>query len=336
MTSRVLVVFLVLAGAATAQFDVGSTVHRVRVRLAVIGGECDAATRVALFDQAGPVAEAIANARCEADFVNVPVGTYHLKVSGQNFLQTDSESLDIGPACFAEFEVKVKRSSDLEWNFGAPSAALVSASDLGIPHRARKEVDKANELLRRQDLRLALQKLKNAIGIYPAYALAYNNLGVIYARLGDTVRERDALQEAISFNDHFALAYLNLGRMNVAAGDFPHAETMLQRAFGLDPTDVTALILLSYAELEDRSFDQAIATSRKAHALQKPHAVVHRVAARAFEQEGRGAEAIAELELFLEEEPSGPRADAAREELETVKAVLPSPTPASSVTAPAP
>jgi protein O-GlcNAc transferase len=165
-------------------------------------------------------------------------------------------------------------------------------------------------------------EIEQTISIYPSYAIAYNNLGVLYSRLGDAVREREALQKAIILNDHFALAYCNLGRMNIAAGDFPAAETALDRASSFDASDPIALILLSWAEFNQRRFDEAIATSRKAHALEKPHAFAHRVAARAFEQQRQRAGAIAELELFLKEEPAGPRADGARKELETVKDVL--------------
>jgi hypothetical protein len=57
--------------------------------------------------------------------------------------------------------------------------------------------------------------------------------------------------------------------------------------------------------------------------LQQSHAFAHRVAARVFEQQKRGADAIAELETFLKEEPSRPRAAAARQEIDVVKAALP-------------
>jgi tetratricopeptide (TPR) repeat protein len=130
------------------------------------------------------------------------------------------------------------------------------------------------------------------------------------------------LQKAVDLNDHYELAYVNLGRMDIAAGDFASAESSLDKASATDPTDSVALILLSYAEFMQRHFDQTVATSRKAHALEKPHAFVHRTAARALEQRGNWADATAELEMFLKEEPNGPRTDAARQELEAVKAVL--------------
>jgi tetratricopeptide (TPR) repeat protein len=323
MKGRMFVVFLLLISSAAAQIGASNLIPRVRVRLALENGICDAWVDVALVGHNGAVGQSAPNDRCEVDFFNVPEGDYHVKVSGGNFTNADSGSVNMTAAGQNEFEIQVKSRNELDRNFGGPASAFVSASDLGIPGRARKELDKASELADKQQLAQAVQKLNKAISIYPSYALAYNNLGVLYARLGDSVREREALQKAISLNDHFVLPYINLGRMHMAAGDFPATETALGKAFTLDPADPMTLILLSYSQFMDRRFDEAIATSHKAHAVGKPHAFVHRVAARAFEQQRQGASAIAELELFLKEEPRGPRADAARKELEVVKAVLP-------------
>jgi tetratricopeptide (TPR) repeat protein len=323
MKGRMFVVFLLLISSAAAQLGASNLIRRVRVRVAVENGICDASVDVALVGHNGPVGQSGPNDRCEVDFFNVPEGDYHVKASGGNFTNADSGSINMTAAGQNEFEIQVKSRDELDRNFGGPASAFVSASDLGIPSRARKELDKASELAGKQQLAQAVQKLNKAISIYPSYALAYNNLGVLYARLGDSVREREALQKAISLNDHFVLPYINLGRMHMAAGDFPAAETALDKAFTLDPADPMTLILLSYSQFMDRRFDEAIATSHKAHAVGKPHAFVHRVAARAFEQQRQGASAIAELELFLNEEPHGPRADAARKELEVIKAVLP-------------
>jgi tetratricopeptide (TPR) repeat protein len=198
-----------------------------------------------------------------------------------------------------------------------------SLADLAIPGRARKEFEKATELVRRQELQEAIKRLNKAIHLYPQYAVAYNNLAVIYGQLGDGVHEKEELQKAISLNPNFALGYVNLGRMEMKANNYLAAEPFLAKAAELDPGDVNSLVLLSYSEFMDKSFDAAIANSRKAHALPQPHAFAHRVAARALEQEKRGADAIAELEAFLKEEPSGPRAASARQEIDVVKTALP-------------
>ena len=311
-----------LAGSVAAQLDSGNIVRRVRVRLTFANGACEPSTLVSLIGNAGPVAQATTNDGCEVDFFNVPKGNYYLRVPGENFDNADSGSINLTSSGPAEFEVQVKRANELDRNYGVPGNPFVSTSDLGIPSRARKEFDKATESLGRLDWAQAIQKLNKAISIYTAYAMAYNNLGVIYSRLGDIARERKALEKAISLNDHLALAYTNLGRMNLLAGDFKEAETDLDKASTYDPADPMTLVLLSYADFKQRRFDEAVATSRKAHALGKPHAFAHRVAARVFEQQEQGASAIAELELFLKEVPPGPGADRARQELEAVKAGL--------------
>lgn len=269
----------------------------------------------------GPIAQGAVDEQCEVEFVNVPAGTYQVSVSGHAITDGNGGTIEMTPTQYAEFEVKVRRSIDVGQNTGTAARAFVSASELAIPARAKKEFDKASELIAKQDFTKAIDKLKRAIVIYPGYANAYNNAGVVYGRLGDRVREREALQKAISINDHFEPAYVNLGRMNIAIGDFASAENALRQASSCDPTDAMTLVLLSYSQFMDKHFDEAIETSRHAHMLQGPHSSAHHIAARAFEQKHDAANAIEELQEFLEEEPTGREADAARKELATVLAI---------------
>lgn len=326
MKSRVFVLLLLLAASAAAQIDSGTTVRRVRVRVAFDNAICEMSAHVKLVGLGGPVAEGTTNDQCEVDFFNLPQGPYHLTVSCDCAMHAESADINVMSGGPDEFQVQLTRPKEIIRNEGMFGNALISASDLRVPSRARKELDKANELAGKKKWEQAIHELNKAVSIDPAYAVAYNNLGVIYSQLGDQTRGAEALQKAISVNDHFALAYVNLGRMHIAAGDFPAAESVLGKASALDPTDTMMLILFSYAEFMDQHFDAAIATSRKAHGLERPHSFVHRVAARAFEKKGDGANAVAELELFLKEEPPGPRAEAARKELLTVEAVLRAPT----------
>lgn len=75
-------------------------------------------------------------------------------------------------------------------------------------------------------------------------------------------------------------------------------------------------MLLADVQLMDKHYDQSIASCRKAHSMpHKLQSLVHYIAARAFMHENRPSDAAAELQIFLTEEPSGPRADAVRAEL---------------------
>ena len=311
---------LLLVSSSIAQFSPGEMVRRVRVQVDFASGVCDAGARVALIGRVGAVAESATNDQCQVDFLGVPEGTYHLSVSGGNVTNADAGVVTVTAAGSTDFEVKVKneRLHDASGNDAsgmAPALSIVSATDLAVPSAARREFDKANDLIAHKDFKQAIEKLNNAIAAYPAYAAAYNNLGVVYARMGERAHEAEALQKAIGINSHFAPAFVNLGRMNISAGNFADAETDLNKASAFDPTDAMTLVLLAYSEFMDQHFDEAVASSQKAHTLGGTHAYAHQIAARVFEHKRDAVNAIAELELFLKEEDTGPRAESARKEL---------------------
>jgi len=307
---RACLAIVLLASSALAQFDT-ATVRHMKLRLKFTNGDCDLTAHVQLIGTSGPLLDGRPNDQCEVDFANVPSGTYHVEISGQGFAQTDEFITTTNESTDLELEIKSRNDQ-----VTIPSAGpVVSAAGLSVPAKALKEFDKSNSLINRQDFSKAIQSLNRAIAIYPSYAAAYNNLGAIYARLGDRDKEREAFQKAVSLDGHLAAAYLNLGRMSIAEDDFHAAEDVLNKAVANNPTDPTGLVLLSYCQFQDHHLDDAIATGHRAHALKGEHSSVHLIAAKSFEQKRDAAGAIAELELFLREEPTGERADQARKDL---------------------
>lgn len=321
MKACISVLFLLLASSASAQVDQPrvkseQALQDVTVHIAFANGAaCDSSVRVLLLGVNGPVDAGLIDDKCVATFSNIPPGTYRVTVSGRDFASIDS-TVDVGSMGTQNLEMTVKHAGAPVATAGAPENFLVTAAELRIPASARKQYDKGNQYIVKKDWKKAEERFNEAIAIYPNYAAAYNALGVSYAHQDDWAREREALLKAISLNDHFAPAYVNLARLSIRTGDFLGAETSLKKASALDPTDNPTLVLLAYVEFEDRHFDEAIATSLKAHSLAPaPHAFAHWVAAHALEQKHREADARAELQIFLNEEPSGPRAEAARKEL---------------------
>jgi Flp pilus assembly protein TadD len=291
----------------------------VRVHVTLGDGRaCDIHANVSLVSTSGPrIADDLTNADCDAYFVNVPAGSYHVAVSGTAIESSDSGRFEVDSRSRLDLDVNVNHLGEANHNrVIAPSNSLVAAVDLKIPEGARKEVDKANLFAAKGNWQKALERLKKAIAICPLYAEAYNNLGVVYDHLGDRVRNREALQKAVSLNDHMAPAYVNLARITIVDRDFPQAEALLNKATAIDPTDPPTLVLLANVELLNKHYDQALAMCRRAHSTANgEHALVHYVAARIFEHENRPADALAELQVFLSEEKPGPRAEAALKEM---------------------
>jgi tetratricopeptide (TPR) repeat protein len=311
------VLLLLSLSPASAQFQFRTGNLQVRVTFAD-GRPCNIRAHVQLMGSAStsPVAENYTNDNGMTSFNNIEIGDYHLIVSGQGIEETDSGLFEIDSRRTSQFLYVTVRPTHKDGQTTPTDSNTVGAADFQIPEGAAKEFDKATALMAKSDWKRAIERLDRALAIYPQYAAAYNNLGVVYSRLGDRNREREALQKAITLNDHFAPAFVNLARMAISDRDFPSAEGFLDKATGMDPANSQNLILLANVELLDRHYDQAIATSRKVHFLgQGSHALVHYVAARAFEHQNRISDAVAEFQIFLNEEPSGERAQAVRKEL---------------------
>ncbi len=253
----------------------------------------------------------------KADFWNVPQGAYHVVVSGDGIQTTDSTLFEVDARQVSQSQYVIVRQAEAAGAKGGGSkAGSVSASDLNVPVKARKELDKAHEAMARQDWRKAVELVNKAIAIYPKYVSAYNNLGVVYSRMNDTAHAQEALEKAISLDEHFAPACENLAKLYLRQKDFSHAETFLGKALSVDPNNGQDLTLLADTQYMERHYDAAIASARKAHELTNEHpSVVHYIAAKAYEQENRPVEALAEFQTFLQEEPNGPRADHVRSDI---------------------
>lgn len=325
MTGRVLVPFLLLGCAVFAQIDRGAanTVARVRVRVAFPDhAPCSASTRVQLSGNSGvPLAEGSVNEECIAEFFDVPPGRYRVTVTGNDVGNGDEGDVEIGSVVVQEVEVKARRKADSTGNLSAD--AFISVSDLGVPAPAAKEFDKANHLIAKQDWTNAAKRLQKAVAMYANYAVAYNNLGVAYSRVGNVKDARVSLQKAIALNDHLALAYVNLARVDLLEKDFPHAESLLDKASSLGPPNASQLKLQAYAQLMDQHFDQAIDTAHRAHNAQVPaHVFLHLVAAHAYANENKIEDSISELRTYLSEEPAAPRADEVKKSIAALQTQL--------------
>lgn len=315
-----IVVFVIRATAQMGEPGFGVT-NRVRVHVAYSSGECDRSTKIELMQGMTSVARGTPDKSCTVELFGVPAGAYRMVVSGRGFTGIETNEVSVTSLDTVPIEIKIPQQ--------APSSASpfesvsTSIADLNIPKRAAKEFTKASREMEQQQWKQAETDLQRAINIYPQYAAAYNNLGVVYARGGDRGREADALRQAISIDSRYVPAYVNLARMDIAENKFMDAETNLRRAAELDPENGVVLVLLTYSEYMNHHFDDVIGNCAKVHALNNaPHAFAHWSAAFALEQKKQIAQAGEEFRKFVKEEPGGQRADDARKEIANIENYL--------------
>jgi len=315
---------LVLLGAAFAQSQRSDRSGHLHVRIVFSDARpYSLHAHIVLFSGSSstPLGDVYAADDGTADFADLATGTYHLQVSGEGIEETDSGRVEVtaGDGAQSVF-VTVKRTVETSVAT-TPNSPTVAAVELNIPDDAKKNFEKARALMAKQDWTKAKDELMKAVATYPQYAAAHNNLGVVYARLGDRAHERESLQTAIRLDGHFAPALVNLATMAVVDRNLAEAEPLLNRAAAADPNNVQTLVLLAKVQFAQQHWEATVATCRKAHYLhlgEEPF--VHYIAAQALQRENRPSDAANELHIFLDEEPTGPRADAVRKQMAAMEA----------------
>jgi tetratricopeptide (TPR) repeat protein len=309
-----------VASLAAAQFTTNESPldHMVRIHVSFQNGSgCDGSTKLELMKAETSVASGFADKSCNVTFLRVIPGNYRLVVSSRDFAAVETGEITLDRFDTAPIEVQIPRPRPQDEN--AASSATTSVADLKIPKRAAKEFNNASHAMAVKDWKSAATSLEHAIEIYPQFAAAYNNLGIVDSRLGDRTKEAKDLQRAIAIDSRYLDAYVNLARMDIAENNFSDAESQLTRANSLSPEDGVVLVLMTYTEFMNHHPDDAVKNCRKVHALNSvPHAFAHWTAAFALEQENQIAQAGDEFRMFVSEEPTGDRADAARKELANI------------------
>ncbi len=250
------------------------------------------------------------------EFEQLNAGYYVIRVSGEGIEPAQSETFPMEDGRdYQMITITVKPAASRDSSAEMSASAYVAVVDLNVPKKAAKEYKKANEEMAAQNWEKAAERLKKAVQIYPQYSSAYNDLGICYGRLKQRENEREALMKAISVNDHCMPALINLAHMQMQDHRLVNATATLEKALKADPSSTDALGLLAQVDLMQQQYELAIRAAHKAHELPHHYAIVHYTAATALVREHRLPEAIAELRLFLDEEPEGPRADAVRKVL---------------------
>jgi predicted Zn-dependent protease len=263
----------------------------------------------------GTVQQAFTDDMGSAAFHGITPGIYRVRVSG-----VDVETAEVG-----QFEVTGLEPSQYEYVHIKPKddntnagvgGGMISAADLNIPEKAKKEFDKGLECLKKPgEEQQALEHFEKATVIYPQYSNAYNNIGFLEIKSGNRVQARQAFETAVSLNPKSATGYLNLARMSLEEKNYAEADKSVSKALSAEPNRVDAVALAAQTKLMEGDLDGAYAYAHKVHDMgdHKQYAMVHLICARVMEQRHEPEKAMEEYKTFLTESPNSPSAPQVRE-----------------------
>jgi tetratricopeptide (TPR) repeat protein len=248
-------------------------------------------------------------------------GYFRLRVTGPEIEESFSDGFAIDRGGMSQnISVRVKLKADANGGSAAPGG-MVSAANLNIPGRARKENEKGMEEAKDSHWPKAIEHFRKAIEAYPKYDTAYNNLGVVYFSSGDTAHAREAFAKAAELNPQNVKAGRNLARIVLNEKNYTEAKILLERTLTVEPTSADSLNLLAALYFQTGDYKQALVNARKVHTV--PHegfAISHLIAARSLEHLNEPQDAAAELKIFLKESPESPNAEQVRKALSRLEA----------------
>jgi hypothetical protein len=290
----------------------------------VTGGSATSGVRVQLMQglaTAVPVDVAMTNSSGSAEFRNLISGDYRVEVSGEGIETTQSSVIHIEDGrVFESKMVAVRRSEASPSDPRGGLGNIVSVSELNVPEQASRELARGDLEMQHSNWKRAVEHFSKAASIYPEYASAYYNLSAAYLRLGKSDEQRDALQKALKVNEKFVPALVSLAHLELADHRPEQARPLLDTAITADPTNVEALALRARVAFLQGQDQQAIADAQKVHDMRHSgYATVHYTAAAAFQRMNRIPEMLAQLQLFLQEDPNNQLADYVRKTIAEVQ-----------------
>jgi len=198
--------------------------------------------------------------------------------------------------------------------------AVVAASTLRAPAKARKEYERGAQAQGRADYPTAHKHADKAIKLYPEFADAYALNGLVYLQEQKLEQAEAAFEKALSIEPQLPEGLLGLGRLRNYQSRFADAEDYLLQAAKGSPGawQINSELGRTYFGLRKNA--EAERYLRHARAVNPPSPSVYLMLAQVLLLLDRPLEAVPEMEAYLRLAPESPTADRVRDAIRRIKA----------------
>lgn len=196
----------------------------------------------------------------------------------------------------------------------------VSAAELALPAKTRKEFQKGKEALRKNEYAAAIVHLKAVAEAEPRFALGFEVLGVAYLRAGKLPDAEKAFHQALDIDAKMPDSLFQLGLLHYQRNELLESERYLARGLDLDSHSLfghyqQGLTLFALEKYNDsaREFQEALR-------VDPSFVEAHVRLANVYLRQQNPSKALAEFERYLQEAPKGQFAPRAREVVREMRA----------------
>jgi Carboxypeptidase regulatory-like domain/Tetratricopeptide repeat len=253
-------------------------------------------------------------------FSGVRNGQYDIRVSADGYDSTE-QSVEVSGSSVYGIAIDLKKSAGT-----APfvTGGSVSAHQLGVPPKARKEFDKALNLMSsKSDYRGAVAEFDRAIQDFPNYYEAYAMEGVSYLAVSDATSAERVLRKSIDLSSSkYPVALCMLAGLLNATNRFAEAESTARQCIALDESSPQGHSELAQALLGLRRLDEALASALRARELGPKDPKVFLLLANIHGARLEYAAFLQDLDSYLALNPTGPMADRIRKKRDQAQQAL--------------
>lgn len=171
-----------------------------------------------------------------------------------------------------------------------------------VPDAARAEYERGVEFLNNNKADQADVSLQKAIALFPDYFLALDLLGTEAVKRGQFAAALPLLAHAVEVNPRAPKTLYALGVANLKLNHLAEAIDWLKKAASEDAANPNVYVMLGQAYGNNHDYDQSVIALKKAIELGGSQAAdVHFYLASIYNKQGKYAEAVKELEIYLKE-----------------------------------
>lgn len=264
-------------------------------------------------------------------FQSLSPGHYTVVVEGGDLYETAREPVFIESAAISRRRVPGTipiarpfnvlfylrpRDSESRTKPGVLNAALA-----GVPKSAAELYEQALASTATGDTDKAISQLQQAVKLHPAFALAFNQLGVQYLKRGQLDQAAAALQKALKLSPEAYEPQLNFGIVLLNQMKFTDAEQQFREAIKKNDTNFSPHMYLGMTLVNLKNYQEAETMLQKAVALGGSRAAkAHYFLGGIYWRARDYSRAATELEQYLQLEPKAANADKIRATIKDLRA----------------
>ena len=240
-------------------------------------------------------------------FPGLEAGSYTLAVfiPGRGEART---TIEVGPSTPSTLVLKLDELSFIEGEVLRRQHSI-SAKQLSVPDKARREFDAAQKDQSKRDFTAAIKHLERAVVLAPQFAAAWNNLGTIAYQTRQYPRAEQSFRKALEADPEAFEPLVNLGGVLLNLNKIDEAWNHNLFAVLKRPNDALANAQLGMTYFQMGNSDLAEKYLKTAQRIDPAHfSHPQLLLAEIHLRKGDGKAAAEDLEDFLKHHPDWPQA----------------------------